>query len=82
MSVEVERGRVGCQIGGVVVDYTGSEEVDAFDELIVNVGGIITRGPSCLSISRGGPSRIMLLFSRVYDGNAIVEHGKGDGVLV
>ena len=24
----------------------------------------------------------MLLFSRVYDGNAIVEHDKGNGVLV
>ena len=24
----------------------------------------------------------MLLFSRVYDGDAIVEHDKGDGVLV
>ena len=24
----------------------------------------------------------MLLFSRVYDGNAIVEHDEGDGILV
>ena len=56
--------------------------VDLFDKLIVDVGGIIVGGPRRLSVGRGGPSRIMLLFSRVYDGNSVIEHDKGDGVLV
>ena len=52
------------------------------DKLIVNVGSIIIRGPCGFSVGRGRTSAIILLFSRVYYRNPIVEHGKGDGILV
>ena len=40
------------------------------------------RGPYSLSIGRGRTSSVILLFTRVYNRNSIVHHGKCDGVLV
>ena len=62
--------------------YTLAEQVDLLNKSIVNVGGIVIRGPYSLSISRGRTSVVILLFTRVYDRDSIVHHGKCDGVLV
>ena len=59
-----------------------TEQVDLLDESIVDVGGIVIRGPYSLSISRGRTSCVILLFTRVYDRDSIVHHGKCDGILV
>ena len=82
MCVKVERGRFGCHIGIVLGYYARSELIKLFDELIVKGAGVVTRGPRCLSVGRGRAPRIMLLFSRVYDGDPIVDHDEGDSVLV
>ena len=58
------------------------EQVDLLDKSIVNVGGVVIRGPYSLSIGRGRTSSVILLFTRVYDRDSIVHHGKCDGVLI
>ena len=62
--------------------YTLPKQVDLLDKSVVNVGGIVIRGPYSLSIGRGRTSIVILLFTRVYNRNSIVHHGKCDGVLV
>ena len=58
------------------------EQVDLLDKLIVNGGGIVIRSPYSFSIGRGRTSSVILLFTRVYDRDSIIHHGKCDGVLV